>query len=340
MGDIDKMRLAAMFIVVATTLAGCASAPPATFSYHPPKLNLQLNLAETISCLPDNTDLIYQATPSVTTSYVADPGVTWSVAMPRGFLTDSDFTVNFTDDGQLTTINSTLTGQAGPVLKDLISLSTAAAGAGVGAHAINPVCKSLLSKPVSLSYTAEITDFSALGASGDAIQQPFEVVPELSSVAARIRTAVPNRPTYTATILRLADTPRATFGGSGFAALTLRPVMNAELIIKNSQGRVLSDQEVPIPDAKAAPYAVALPNPVLFGGSTFNLTLSTSGAIKQIGYKSTGGEASVVEVATAATTAATPSTTADRAAQLKAKADIIAQQTRLAKCISQPSTCQ
>ena len=335
------MRSATVFVVAVTTLVGCASAPRATFSYHPPKLNLQLSLAETISCLPDNTDLIYQATPSVTTSYVADPDVTWSMAMPRGFLTDSDFTISFTDDGQLTTINSTLAGQGGTVLKDLISLGTAAAGAGVGTRAINPVCKSLFSKPVSLTYTAEITDFSALGALGDAIQQPFEVAPELSSLAAKIRTAVPNRPTYTATILRLADAPRATFGGGGgFGVLQLRPVMNAELKIKNSQGRVLSDQEVPIPDAKAAPYAVALPNPALFGGSTFNLTLSTSGAIKQIGYKSTAGGASIVEVATAATTAATPSTTAEKAQELKAKADIIAQQTRYAKCISQPSTCQ
>jgi hypothetical protein len=317
--------------------------PHVTYRYHPPALKVALSISETISCTADKTRPIIQvAVSTATPTYLADEAVTWSFSLPNGALSDTDFTAAFTDDGRLASVNSTLTGEGGTVLKDLVSLGTAlAAAGGRGEVKTLPVCDGLLKQPVSIVYDASV-DFS------QAVPAKTALVPRsyLIPIDLALRKVLPDMPSFQAVVtVRTEADNRVTFAGSdldgqSFAVLKLRPVENAELqIIDTNHGTSVYDSQLAVPVPGPKYYEIALPKPTLFGGSTFALMLSDSGAIKSIGYKKTNGSASAIEVATSAAKAAAPQTAAEKAAELKAEADIIAQQTRLAKCLANRAGC-
>jgi hypothetical protein len=324
-------------------LAGCASNPSATYQYHPPVLTVAVSATETVSCTADKTKPVYLVTTAVTPIYLSDPAQSWSFSIPHGSLSDVDFTPSFTDDGRLSSINSTLTGNGGTILKDLISLGVAIAAAG-GGEPTRPlaVCNTLLKQPISIIYEAQL-DFSK----SIADETPLIPRPYLAAIDAALRRQIPTFPSFQA-VIKSQDNQanRVTFApsdldGTAFAQLKLRPIRNAELqVVEKATDTKVYDSPIAIPEPGSnSYYYVAMPKPTLFGGSTFSLALSDSGAIKSIGYKTTNGTASAVEAATSAATAAAPQTPAEKAAQLKAQADVIAQQTRLAKCAAQPASC-
>ena len=322
-------------------LAGCASNPHVTYSYHPAKLHVATSVTETVSCTADKTNPVYQVAVVVTPTYVADQKQTWSLTIPRGMLSDTDFTASFTDDGRLTSINSTLTGEGGTILKDVVQLGTALAAAGAAPTvATLAICNGLLKQPISIIYDRDL-DFA------DYVPAVTPLLPRsyMAPLDAALRKGLPDMPSFQAVItIQRPEPNRVTFANSdltgSFAVLKLRPVENANLQIKDQKhGIVIYDSELPIPKPGPGYYEVALPKSAIFGSSTFALTLSDSGAIKTIGYKATNGTASAVEVGTAAAYAAAPQSAAEIAAQIKAQADIIAQQQRLARCIAHPTTC-
>jgi hypothetical protein len=332
-----------------TILGGCASAPNATFSYHPPVLQVAVSVTLTVSCNGDKTAPVFQISTAVTPTYTADKHVTWSIDLPHSAFADVDFNPQFTDDGQLTSIGSTLTGQGTTILKDVIALGVdvAAVGGGNGNKAALPVCSGLLANPVNIIYDTNLDFSTNIPGPSDA---PVALKPRsylLSlDVALRHQLANFNMPFFTAQVT-VTDDDRVQFddasrNGGSYIGLKLREVKNGELVIKDStSGYKVYDSAlaIPLPGDVNQYYTVLLPKPALFGGSVFSLTLSTSGAIKSIDYKTTSGTASAIEVGSSAITAATPTSAAARAADLKAQADVIAQQTRLAKCIATPASC-
>lgn len=332
-------------------LGGCASAPNATFAYHPPVLRVAASVTLTVSCNGDKTRPVYQIAPTVTPTYTADRDVTWTVDVPHSAFADIEFTPQFTDDGQLTAINSTLAGQGSTILKDLVSLGAdvGAAGGGSGARTTLGVCNGYLSQPVSIIYDATL-DFSAANFA-NSINKAIRLEPRsyLLSLDAKLRDSkqLPDMPSFQA-FVSIADDARIRFDDASvksndFIALKLREVASGELKLKDAtSGLVVYDSALPIPraDKKDNFYVMLLPKPALFGGSTFALSLSTAGAIKSVDYKTTSGMAGALEVGSSAITAATPTSAATRAAELKAQADVIAQQTRLAKCVAAPASCQ
>lgn len=333
-----------------TALGGCASAPNATFSYHPPVLRVDVSVTLTVSCNGDKTKPVYQIATTVTPTYTADKTVTWTIDLPHSAFADVDFTPQFTDDGQLTSINSTLTGQGATILKDVVALGVdvAAAGGGKGAAPSKglPVCSELLKSPVNIIYDTSL-DFSKNPPDPKAVVnlKPRSYLLPLDT-ALRTQLAGLNMPFFTANVttsddvrVRYDDTNK---NSGSFIELKLREVKSGELVIAdNTSSKPVYDSALAIPQPGGPDqfYTVLLPKPVLFGGSVFSLTLSSSGAIKSLNYKTTGGTASVIEVGSSAITAATPTSAAARAADLKAQADVIAQQTRLAKCIAVPASC-
>ncbi|MCX4146920.1 MULTISPECIES: hypothetical protein [Paraburkholderia] len=330
-------------------LSGCASAPDATFSYHPPVLQVAISVTVTVSCNAGKTDAVYQIAPVVTPTYTADRRVTWTVDLPHSALADVDFSPQFTDDGQLTAINSTSTGEGGTILKDLVSLGVDIAAVGGGKGTLKPlaVCDTLLKQPMAVIYDANLDFSSTIPA--DPTPVTLEARSYFGPLDAELRNqpGLERMPVFRASVTTTGDT-RVKFGDASiqsgaYIPLKLREVYNGELKIMDSHsGKPVYDSAlaIPRPGGPNDYYTVLLPKPALFGGSTFSLSLSSSGAVKSIDYKTTSGTASAIEVGTSALNAAKPESAADRAAALKGQADVIAQQNRLAKCIATPATCQ
>ncbi|KVC64319.1 hypothetical protein WI72_07695 [Burkholderia ubonensis] len=332
-------------------LGGCATAPDATFSYHPPVLKVAISVTLTVSCNAGKTNVIYQVAPVVTPTYTADKDVTWTVDLPHSAFADVDFSPQFTDDGQLTAINSTLTGEGGTILKDLVSLGVDIAAVGGGKPPATPtplaVCDTRLKQPVVVIYNT-VLDFSK-GNQTAAAPKQLEPPTYLAQLDADLhkQLALDHMPNFQVTVTTATDT-RVNFGDAstqsgGYIPLKLREVLKGELTIMDQHsGNPIYESALAIPrwGNKDVYYTVLLPKPALFGGSTFSLSLSSSGAIKSIQYKTTSATASAIEVGTSAVNSAKPESAADRAAALKSQADIIAQQTRLAKCIATPASCQ
>lgn len=87
-------------------------------------------------------------------------------------------------------------------------------------------------------------------------------------------------------------------------------------------------------------YVVPIPKAAVFGGHTFTLAVDEAGAITELGYGKDTGVGDALGTAQSAFDQVRSSTAAQRAAEAKAEADLIAQRQRLARCQADPSTCQ
>jgi hypothetical protein len=82
-----------------------------------------------------------------------------------------------------------------------------------------------------------------------------------------------------------------------------------------------------------------IPKAALFGKQTFSLSLSEAGTITAVDYGKQTGAAGALNAAGSIATAVDPETPTAKAADLKAQADIIAQQQRLLRCQRAPASC-
>lgn len=95
-----------------------------------------------------------------------------------------------------------------------------------------------------------------------------------------------------------------------------------------------------IPTAQlGTPYDIPLSPPRPFGGNTTALTFSDSGALTSIRYAVQSGAGQILDAADATLTKA-QNEKATEAADLKAQADVIAQQQRVVLCKTSPKDCK
>ena len=87
-------------------------------------------------------------------------------------------------------------------------------------------------------------------------------------------------------------------------------------------------------------YMIPLPYPKLFGKSTFSAKFSGNGSLTTIGYSREGGSGALAEGVGSLADTLAPPTTSEQAAQVKAEADLIAQQQRLLRCQLKPDECE
>lgn len=131
-----------MLLAVAMTLAACASTPNVVQYYYFPKAATQLTVTQTFACpisttankSPSNLSVV--ATVSQSTAYTADHGQSTGVVdfgATSGALSDTDMTVNLSDDGRLTGINSSSSGEGDKIAQEIITLAAVAGVGGVAA---------------------------------------------------------------------------------------------------------------------------------------------------------------------------------------------------------------
>jgi hypothetical protein len=319
------------------------------YSYYPSRSNSLVTVTQTIDCNSDQTALIILHSTAVNTLYSADYSKgPYSVQIKKidGFFADSDVGFNFFDDGRLKSINATTTGQSETILKSAIALGTAIGPLGGGAPPAKetiPECATVQSrgkgKPVTLIYAANI-DY---GKDADVGRLELRPTPDSAGLYAELSKG--NRLPLLQVIInppsRIKSGASSISSSSGSfddaVLLTLQETENVQVDVKAS-GQAIWSGNITIPGKNT--YALPIPRAALFGKQNFSLTLSEAGAITQIDYGKNTGAAGPLDAATSAATAAAPGSTASKAAEVKAQADLIAQQQRLARCEANPAQCQ
>jgi hypothetical protein len=255
-------------------------------------------------------------------------------------LADNTFGIKLSDDGRLKNINTDSTGQGEAILKSAISMGTALAPLGITAAAEDPACAKMKATVSAMSATIKYTtvlDYKQKPAKGGEILAPTA---ETRTAYAKLRPIFPSIDLKLRTTKRTLLEPPATYDGdmTEMIHVDLNQVANVHLAMT---GGGLStpiwegDVSVPTPHV----YTLPVPKSALFGGQKFALALSDAGTITEISYNKTTGLAGAANVITAGANAAKPKSPADVAAELKAEADTIAQQTRLTRCRIDPSKC-
>ena len=347
-------------------LAGCATLPDVTVSYYFPKAETQIAVTQTLSCSSTKDAVVEVVTVTIpATTYSSDLESrkgTLRYADLNGPLSDTDVTVNWTDDGRLAGINATTTGEAGKIVASTLALVAAAAPMFALEHNV-PVLpehrKKIVSacavidqygkdNALSLTYGRMVTYAESDWGKGVEIV----VDPGYTRVYKELNALYPDtfrfivRATKVVPVVESARYGAAHSGANGVVEIELNRTTVARLEVTGPDGslqaqKLFSTTQVVVP-LKVLPvpdYVLPIPRPPIFGEQTFALELSGAGSVTKLGYKKTSGAADVVDIATALAKAAAPQTPGQQAQALKDQADLIVQQQRLAKCQADPANC-
>jgi hypothetical protein len=341
------MRAVPLFALMASLLAGCSAVPDVTYSYYPAKSQTLVSVSQTLDCTTDKTSLIVLNTPSAVASYSADltkPPYQIRIKDVEGFFSpfvDSDITFAFYDDGRLKSINQSTTGQGEAVIKSAVSLATALGGAAPAVKgATLPICDKINNwgkgKPVTLTYSTTVDLATKLGQT-----IPLPIAPASRQAAAAIGDdpAIPKLGVQIGTAPAVASGPSfpATSQIGDYVSLPLQRSAAVRVDITAS-GSSIWTGIIAVPLSES--YILPIPRAALFGGQNFSLALNEAGVVTSVDYGKKSGVSGALNAAGAVATAEQPESPAAKAADLKAQADIIAQQQRLTRCRANPSTCQ
>lgn len=338
MGD-RAMQKSIVTISAASLLAGCATTPEVTLSYRYPTWTVVATITQTLGCTSgDKSKLIVLNSPSVTTIYSSDyatPAATLNIHDLKGSFADAEISMSFTDDGRLKAVNQSSNGQGENILKAAISLGSLAQLLMLVPEEedVTKACKVIDKwgggKPITLTYKAK--------AQPGAQEADFEVPPESNGLYDEIKGALKGFTLKVGNITNIEGGPTYSKPASNdFVMLKLRMVGHADVAILRDKDLIGSTQIV-VPNVSAPSYELPIPKAALFGKQTFALALSDAGAVSSISYGSTSGAAGTLNVLGAVANVGTP---AYEAANLKAQADVIAQQQRLVLCQTKPDQCK
>lgn len=344
------MRKTTMLATLGSMLAGCATTPDMTVHYFLPRADLRLTAAKSVTC--DNGDHIVSVV-SVTGDpvYSADPAAKQEVRLKRldGPFSDADLTFDFTEDGRLTGINTTSTGEAGEIVKSGLALIGPVLTGGVAVALTTPppnpaadcanIAKWGKDRTLTLTYVASVP-FTREGGS-------FKFMPDLSSAAydkllaasigsicGMVGAAQSRDPIG---IPHVAD-PR------GDVRLTLlQPWLSPVDVFNRSEAECNGDATpvrhmlVSVPQL-GEPYDLLIPRAAAFGKQTFSIKVSDAGNLTEVKYGKTNGTASALDAA-AATLKAVTLTPAQQTQQANDRMAAIAAQEKLARCLADHSKC-
>lgn len=329
-------------LLTAAMLGGCAHLPDATVGYYLPTSDVSFKVMRTIACDGAGNPIIATAVTPTVRHYANKTGAnalkTVSLARLKGDLSDSDVKFDFYEDGRLAGINASTTGQGEAILKTAISLvSTVVKTGGFGILTLTPNrCQQIKDfgggKPLTVTYSGSVSLTDAA---------TTDIMPDADSAFYADTFKDVLRP-ITATVEghSVPDAPVAFAAGIKDVILTARQpgTVRIKMRIAGVDKPVWNDELVVA--AFGTDYSLPIPRPVAFGKKTLAVSFAESGAIKSIQYVSNTGAGQTLNVANAGLTALQGDTTAQKAADIKAEADLIQQQQRLVTCKADPATCK
>lgn len=346
-----KSKTIISLVSATALLGGCVTIPMADYKYRQAKGKVSITVVESIDCTADGKCLVVVlSTPIVTTEYSADEKADDLVARVSATRTggsNSDATFTWYNDGRLKSVNTVSSGQGEAILKSIVGLAGAAlsiVGAGSSSGQDAKECAAVKKygkdKPVSITWTKtlDLIDPGAptrelrgnLEAGTVAMLNEINATNKLPQLQFRLAFGKP---------LDLVDlSPQKDL--KGYVRLPLQPVETATLELQSDGNVIWSGQlVVPLRAPNDQSYGLLIPKGKWFGKGTFAVSLSEAGAVTSVQYAKESATAGAIAAATGVL-ALPGSTIAADAADQKAKADLIAQTQRLARCRAQPDKCE
>lgn len=332
------MLRATVTMLFAALLTACATVPDVTYRYYPAKSTTHVSVIQTVGCSADHTIKIALHTPAVTTTYSSDLDKTpFEIRIKDlgGWFADTDMSMALSDDGRLKAIGQSATGQGENIIKSVVTLVAAVAAMGGGGPP-KPYEECTLidkwggGKPVTLNYKTVI-----FAGKSDVVLEPTK---DSEALYNEIKAGLP-RLEATATSAKFVDT-RATYNAppSGrsdrVVLMKLQKTAYSEVSI-SADGTKIGDSRIFVPTPEV--FELPIPKAALFGKQSFSINVSDSGALTSVAYGTTAGAAGVMN---ALGSIASTQTEATKAAELKAEADIMAQQQRIVVCQTNRDECK
>ncbi|WP_133647940.1 hypothetical protein [Paraburkholderia flava] len=329
-------------------LTGCAVLPDATITYYLPKSQTAITATQTIACDSQkilSVTTVLNAKPAYMADYTrkAEP---LHIQKLDGMMSDTDVAVTLTDDGRLKSINSTQTGEAEAVIKEAV---TVAAGVAAVAFTSTRWCDGPNSeKPVTITYSAGPLDYKQMAVAqdtnkdmkiDDASQALYKTVSASTLDGEPIGDSLmptlvihPAQPIQTVEQTEIKDGVPIT--------LPKMQKIRVELLWGLKSKTSVGTQDLYLPrEGENSTFSLDIPSSAWFGTQKFILSIADSGGITSIEYGKNTGTASAL-TATQDVLSAKSDVTTDRIANLKAQADLIAAQQRLAGCKTKPAECK
>jgi hypothetical protein len=326
-------------------LIGCAIVPDVTFTYYPATWESTITVTQTVACTEKKDRLVALSSVAVTTKYASDLSSTPRPLKVRdlsGPFGDSDITMTFAEDGRLKGINQSSTGQGDAIIKAAIAVGAAmytiaAKDIRTPVAPMPPSCDVIekwgSGKPVTLYYK------KAVGPADIGTLVTLDIAPESEGLYTDIAVALP-KPTSTissASALQSGGRRSSDTRPSSDTVLLKLQDIGIVTVSTVALGKPLGEASVIIP--QEGTYELPIPKPALFGKQTFAIALNDSGAVSTLSYGKIDGSASALSSLSALASAQTTGENA-RLADLKARADLMAQQQRIVLCESKPDQCK
>lgn len=333
-------------------IAGCASNPDVTVQYYHAKTVIDITATQTVGC-SENNDIYIATSVKVVPMHMADFSqgpATLNLSDLGGWWADADIGFDFYEDGRLKSLNAVTTGKGDEIIDSAISLASAL-GFGSGAAKrddAESICDAINGGKPSRDKTANLNyRLRHSFAEGDRDIQGIEVPPteasralheklssEIGSVRAKVEAVEKPEPVINA----------RPDNDHEYVNLVLKqPAIYSIVVTTGGRGATIGEQIVWQGDVQLAQrgvsYAVPLPASALFGQRTAKLTLAESGALTSLTYSSTNGVSSAMDSAAAMAGIVEGASAAERAAEVKAEADLIVQQQRLIRCQADEANC-
>lgn len=335
-------RSLALLSVSLLGLGGCAHLPTATIGYYLPTSEVTFKVVRTVACDAGGNPIVATAVTPTARHFANTSGADAlhqvELAKLKGQLSDSDVKFEFFEDGRLSGVNASATGQGEAILKTAITVaSTAIKAGGLGILTLTPnECQQIKDfgggKPLTVTYTSKVglADGATTDLQPDADSEFY--VSQLKAVFLPLK----------ATTVRHANPgkPFAFTKDPNDVVITGRQPGTVHVKVEvASAAKALWEGDITVA-AVGTNYELPIPRPGAFGKKQIVVAFSESGAVRSIHYVANTGAGQALNVVSAGLTAFQGNTATQKAAEVKAEADLIAQQQRLVACQADPTSCK
>lgn len=338
-----KRPVRVVLLAVAVTLTACAHTPPVRMQYYHSRADLGLKVTRTVACDAQNYPIVANVvTPTI--RYSADRGAgpeSISVAGLRGPLTDTDLKFEFQEDGRLKGVNATTTGQGEVILKSAFSFFGAVLAVDGGDVPVPALCAQIKTwnegKPITLTFEGTLD-------LGRRVEDRLELEPDAASqrYALILQEAV-GRVCARVSSVQAGTVPVLYTPQGDDVLLPLRQPGLGTVLVTAGRGESCGSQiwaGTVAAGQIGVEYSLPIPRAAAFGKQTFVVAVNESGSLGSVQYAHTSGVGQAFNAATAGLDLVDGQTAAQKAAELKAEADLIAAQQRLVACRANWAGCK
>lgn len=334
--------------IAATTLISCGSMPDAVVNYYLPKTQVNITVTQTVSCI-DIANPIVKTDVVFKTVYSADTSKRRSIDFDilDTAYSRADATITLTSDGRLTSFNSTSTGTGTDIVDTIIELLPGAKSVSVDSKVIK-ACKIInkmagekdkVPNPLSVSLITVAT-ISGTNTTPKISISPFKLkrypVQTYLDIQAALGTFTSNG------ALHKTVTASVTTEKTKQSVKLVEPaIVKLDVVRKELANNNVTTYTAYAPAPQlGVEYTLPIPNPPLFGENQLELSLYESGKIKSLKYGTKNAAKGLGSSIVKLNDQFDSQTNAEKAAELKAEADVMAQQQRIVVCQATPESCE